>query len=93
MIRLLLSLLMLALFAMPLQAEEAVEMQGLSIIGNQELPRMLYIVPWKASELPELSEPPLQSLIDEALAPIEREEFRRNVIYYDALAQQPDGSK
>jgi hypothetical protein len=87
------AMLILMLFALPLQAEEAVEMQGLSIIGNQELPRMLYIVPWKASELPELSEPPLQSLIDEALAPIEREEFRRNVIYYDALAQQPGGSK
>lgn len=88
-------LLSLSSAMMPALAEEpkGEELQGLSIIGNQELPRMLYIVPWKPSELPQLTEPPLESLIDEALAPIERAEFRRNVIYFDALAQQPGGSK
>ena len=70
------------------QAEERLEMEGTAIIGNQELPKVLYIVPWKQSELPDLSEPPLQSLIDDALAPIDREEFRREVLYHDALANQ-----
>ena len=70
------------------QAEERLEMEGTAIIGNQELPKVLYIVPWKQSELPDLSEPPLQSLIDDALAPIDREEFRREVLYHDALATQ-----
>lgn len=69
-------------------AEERLEMEGTAIIGNQELPKVLYIVPWKPSELPDLSEPPLQSLIDDALAPVDREEFRREVIYHDALATQ-----
>ena len=70
------------------QAEERLEMEGTDIIGNQELPKVLYIVPWKPSELPDLSEPPLQSLIDDALAPVDREEFRREVLYHDALATQ-----
>ena len=70
------------------QAEERLEMEGTAIIGNQELPKVLYIVPWKQSELPDLSEPPLQSLIDDALAPVDREEFRREVLYHDALANQ-----
>jgi hypothetical protein len=70
------------------QAEERLEMEGTAIIGNQELPKVLYIVPWKSSELPDLSEPPLESLIDDALAPIDREEFRREVLYHDALATQ-----
>ena len=70
------------------QAEERLEMEGTAIIGNQELPKVLYIVPWKSSELPDLSEPPLQSLIDDALAPVDREEFRREVLYHDALATQ-----
>ena len=70
------------------QAEERLEMEGTAIIGNQELPKVLYIVPWKQSELPDLSEPPLQSLIDDALMPIDREEFRREVLYHDALATQ-----
>lgn len=71
-----------------IQAEERLEMEGTAIIGNQELPKVLYIVPWKQSELPDLSEPPLQSLIDDALAPIDREEFRREVLYHDALTTQ-----
>ena len=70
------------------QAEERLEMEGTAIIGNQELPKVLYIVPWKPSELPDLSEPPLQSLIDDALAPVDREEFRREVLYHDALSTQ-----
>ena len=75
------------------QAEDRIELEGTSIFGNQELPKVLYIVPWKDSELPQLNEPPLESLIDEALAPIDRSEFRRQVIYYDALSIQADEAK
>ena len=78
---------------LPLQAEERIELQGTAIIGNQELPKVLYIVPWKSSELPQLSEPPLESLVDEALSPIDREVFRRQTIYYDALAEQEARAK
>ncbi len=70
------------------QEEERLEMEGTAIIGNQELPKMLYIVPWKPSTLPNLAEPPLQSLIDEALEPVDREVFRREVYYYDELAEK-----
>lgn len=82
------AILMSIVFVLTVQAEERLEMEGTAIIGNQELPKVLYIVPWKPSELPDISEPPLQSLIDDALAPIDREEFRREVIYHDALATQ-----
>ncbi len=84
-------ILMFATFIFSGQAEERLEMEGTAIIGNQELPKVLYIVPWKQSELPNISEPPLQSLIDDALAPIDRAEFRREVMYRDALATQQGG--
>ncbi|HID50020.1 MAG TPA: hypothetical protein EYP40_10500 [Chromatiales bacterium] len=71
----------------PARAEDRMELEGTAIIGNQELPRVLYIVPWKPSRLPGLSEPPLQSMIDEALRPVERAEFQRQVIYYESLEQ------
>lgn len=64
---------------------ERLIMQGTAVIGNQELPKVLYIVPWKKSELPDLSEPPLESLIDEALRPIDRNVFRRQIEYYQTL--------
>ena len=69
------------------RAEDRMELEGTAIIGNQELPKVLYIVPWKPSKLPGLSEPPLQSMIDEALQPVERPEFQRQVIYYESLRQ------
>jgi hypothetical protein len=70
-----------------LRAEDRMELEGTAIIGNQELPKVLYIVPWKPSRLPGLSEPPLESLIDDALKPVERAEFQRQVIYYDSLSK------
>jgi hypothetical protein len=86
--RLLLTSCLFLMSTLPLQAEERIELQGTAIIGNQELPKVLYIVPWKSSELPQLNEPPLESLVDEALSPIDREVFRRQSMYYDALAEQ-----
>ena len=69
---------------------ERIIMQGTAVIGNQELPKVLYIVPWKKSELPDLSDPPLESLIDEALKPIDRNVFRRQVEYYQTLNPSPN---
>jgi hypothetical protein len=75
-------------FSLPLQAEDRLDMQGTAIIGNQELPKVLYIVPWKKSSLPDLGAPPLNSLISDALSPLERDEFRRQVRYYYQLSEQ-----
>jgi len=80
--------LSLALLSIHLQAAERLNMEGTKIRGNQELPKVLYIVPWQDAEVPNLNQPPLQSLIDEALKPVDREEFQRQVRYYDALSAQ-----
>lgn len=77
---------------LPLMAEERLDMEGTRIRGNQELPKVLYIVPWKQSEIPDLSQPPLESLIDEALEPVERDVFQRKVRYYDTLTAQEIGN-
>lgn len=69
-------------------AAERLNMEGTKIRGNQELPKVLYIVPWQEAEVPNLSQPPLQSLIDEALTPVDREVFQRKIRYYDALSAQ-----
>lgn len=74
--------------SLPIFAVDRLELEGISIIGNKELPKMLYIVPWKTSELPELNAPPIESLIDEALAPIDRDSFKRQIHYYQAYSEQ-----
>ena len=73
-------------------AEDKLKMDGTAIIGNQELPKVLYIVPWKKSEVPDMNQPPLESLIDEALQPIDREVFQRQVNYHHALHDPKNNS-
>ena len=53
------------------------------IIGNRELPKVLYIVPWKKPMPGDLSGRPLESVLDEALAPVDRDVFRRQVKYQE----------
>ncbi len=55
------------------------------ITGNQELPKVLYIVPWQKAEPGDLTGRPVNTLLDEVLAPLDREEFIRQVDYYDDL--------
>lgn len=69
-------------------AAERLDMEGTRIRGNQELPSVLYIVPWQIAEIPNLDQPPLESLIDEALTPIDRAVFQRKIRYYDTLSAQ-----
>jgi len=70
------------------KAQDHIELDETQITGNRELPKVLYIVPWKRSDLGDLVGKPTNSLLDEVLAPIDRDVFRRENRYYDAL--QPD---
>jgi len=72
--------------AMPALAQDRADIDRTQIIGNRELPKVLYIVPWKKPVPGDLSGRPLVSVIDEALVPIDRDVFRRQV-QYDALTQ------
>jgi len=56
-----------------------------SITGNQELPKVLYIVPWKRSDLGDLIGRPVNTLLDEVLAPVDRRVFERHLSYYETL--------
>jgi len=81
-----------ALSAMPAAASasaaapDRAELDRTQIIGNRELPKVLYIVPWKKPIPGDLSGRPPVSVLDEALAPVDRDVFRRQVDY-DAQAQ------
>jgi hypothetical protein len=67
-------------------AQDKADLDRTQIIGNRELPKVLYIVPWKKPLPAELSNRPLASVLDEALAPVDRDVFRRQV-RYDGLIQ------
>ena len=71
---------------------DRLELGTTSITGNQELPRVMYVVPWKKAELGDLSGRPARSLIDEILAPVDRDVFRREVGYFETLSEEIEGS-
>jgi hypothetical protein len=63
------------------------------VTGNRELPKVMYIVPWKKAELSNLPGQPFNTLIDETLAPVDREVFRREVDYYLVIADKDRAEK
>ena len=83
-------LLPLLLAATGALAQDRADIDRTQILGNRELPKVLYIVPWKKPLPGELSGRPVHSVLDEALAPLDREVFRRQVDYARQLqARQP----
>ena len=77
-----------ALLAAPAFAQDRADIDRTRIIGNRELPKVLYIVPWKKPLPGDLSPRPAGSVLDEALAPIDRDVFRRQV-QYDGQVKAP----
>ncbi len=75
-------------------AADRLDLGSSTVTGNQELPKVMYIVPWKKSDIGDLAGKPMNSLLDEVLAPVDRDVFRREVKYYDAVkADAAPGAK
>ena len=74
------------------QAQERSNVDGPAILGNQELPKVLYIVPWKKPLPGDLAGRPGGGVLDEALAPIDRDVFRRQISYDAQLAPRSDAA-
>lgn len=69
-------------------AQDRADIDRTQIIGNRELPKVLYIVPWKKPLPGALAGRPLASVLDEALAPVDRDVFRRHVNYHGQVEAQ-----
>ena len=86
--RSLLALLLLLLLAAPAGAEEEKKKQegdkvlsGMSIVGNDDAPKSLVIVPWKGSDLGDTLD--VSRMLDDGLQPVDREVFMRALDYYE----------
>jgi hypothetical protein len=65
---------------------DRLELDTTVVTGNRELPKVLYIVPWKKADLGDLPAQPFNTLLDEVLTPVDRDVFRREVTYYETLS-------
>jgi len=72
---------------------DRLQLDATEITGNRELPKVLYIVPWKRSDLGDLTGRPVNSLLDEVLQPLDRDVFQRENRYYNGLKPPAAASK
>jgi hypothetical protein len=61
-------------------------MSGMSILGNEEAPKSLVIIPWKSSELGDTIS--LSDTLDERARPVDKEVFLRELSFYDIRAEK-----
>jgi hypothetical protein len=64
---------------------DRLELGTATVTGDREQPKVMYIVPWKKSDIGDLAGKPMNSLVDEILAPVDRDVFKREVLYYKAV--------
>ena len=62
------------------EESEAKELSGMSIVGNDEAPKSLYIVPWKSSEIG--AETSLDMMLNESAVPVDRDVFIRQLEFH-----------
>lgn len=68
----------------PVQVDR-LDLEASSITGNEELPKVMYIVPWKETSFSGLQGKPDNSVLDESLEPLDREVFQRQLRYHQQL--------
>lgn len=61
-----------------------VKMSGMSILGNEDAPKSLVLVPWKSSQLADM--PSVSRLLDSSTQPVDKEVFLRELSYYEFKA-------
>src|SRR5215216_5507454 len=73
------------------KAKDAKTLAGISILGNQEAPKSLVIVPWKGSEIGDM--PGLSRLLDDAVQPVDKDVFMRELSYYQIRSGETRADK
>jgi hypothetical protein len=61
-------------------------LSGMSILGNEESPKSLVIVPWKSSEIGE--DVSLTDTLDDRALPVDKEVFLRELHFYEIRSQE-----
>jgi hypothetical protein len=64
----------------------AKELSGMSIVGNDEAPKALYIVPWKSSEIG--VETGMSMMLSESDVPVDRDVFMRQLGFFEVSTKK-----
>ena len=75
------------------KSSDRIQLDTTQISGNRELPKVMYVVPWRRADPGDFAGRPPNSLLDEALTPVDRDVFRRQNRYYGAIQEQTQSAK
>jgi hypothetical protein len=67
------------------RAADTLDLEGTAIRGSRELPKVLYIVPWKNTRLGALAKGVERSSYEEGIVALDREVYQREVSYFGML--------
>jgi len=70
------------------KSSDRIQLDTTQISGNRELPKVMYVVPWRRADPGDFSGRPPNSLLDEALTPVDRDVFKRQNRYYGVVQEQ-----
>ena len=65
----------------PAKPQGDVQMSGMSVLGNDDAPKSLALVPWKTSQLGDA--PSISKLLDDSMQPVDKDVFMRELAYYE----------
>ena len=84
------SLVVMVVVTQQVSAADKLELDKANIQGASELPKVLYIVPWKKAEI---GDKPVKvnRMVDEVLSPVDRDVLKRQVKFYEqSQVQSPE---
>ena len=73
--------LLLSVIMTPVLAESRIELDETKVQGASELPKVLYIVPWKKIEM-DTKPVKLNTMVDEVMSPVDKDVLQRQVQFY-----------
>jgi hypothetical protein len=78
-------LLVLMLVSGQILAEERLQLDETSIVGSKELPKVIYIVPWKSTNIMELGGMSDKGSFSQSMQALDRDVFRKELDYFSML--------
>ena len=70
------------------QEKEIITIDGAMIRGDQEMPTVMYLMPWQPPAIEALEQPTERLMLERAFVPLERAQFQRMLDYHDRFAAQ-----
>lgn len=71
----------LTIFTTSVMAESRIDLDETKVQGANELPKVLYIVPWKKTEM-DTKPVKLNTMVEEVMSPVDKDVLQRQVQFY-----------